>query len=147
MKIPTKNVLLMFYFKFQLEIFWSSIHDYHKSLLVSLFLPGTNYNKLLRIQCVSSTILVFSGYNESPPQSLASRILVPIILLIRAWIIHVFSITSSLFHTHHLTQLLNFVNFAHACTNSHSRTQHNPSVVILLPAIFLVEKLYIYISI
>jgi hypothetical protein len=57
MKISTKNVLLMFYFKFQLEIFLSSIHDYHK--LVSLFSPGTSY--------VQQT----SQYTKCPPQSLS----------------------------------------------------------------------------
>jgi hypothetical protein len=80
MEISTKNVLIMFYFKFQ------SIHDYHKSLLVSLFLPGTNYTTnfseykefstilvlIFRIQCVSSTILVLQNpcLHHSPNQSL-----------------------------------------------------------------------------
>jgi hypothetical protein len=65
MKISTKNVLLMLYFKFQLEIL-SSTHDYHKLVL---------HNPCLNSQ---DTMCL------DPPQSFSFRILVSIILLIRA---------------------------------------------------------------
>ena len=83
MKISTKNVLLMFYFKFQLEIF-----DHLYMIITSWYLCSrqepatTNFSGykvsstilvlILRIQCVSSTILVLQNpcLHHSPNQSL-----------------------------------------------------------------------------
>ena len=56
MKISTKNVLLMLYFKFQLEIFLSSTHDYHKLVLHNPCLNSQDTMCLLHNPCPSESL-------------------------------------------------------------------------------------------